>query len=137
MDVDCNNRRCCGRCGCNMMNNYNMQNEALETVCDDVPAMGRINDSNSCNTCCMDSCNNDNCACGFNEEESYFPDNPMLAQSYVPIQYMTNTFTPCCGLKNGTIFPELVSSYYPGQSMNDIEYLRRRNEIGKGCNECL
>ena len=49
---------------------------------------------------------------------------------------LLSTFTPCCGLKNGTIFPELVSPYYPCQSIEDIEYLKSRNEIGKGCNTC-
>ena len=42
--------------------------------------------------------------------------------------------TPCCGLKMGTIFPELVSPYRPGQSMEFNDYLRARNEIGEGCN---
>ncbi len=116
--------KCCNKCCCcnNMMSN----NEALETICDDVP---------SSDECC---CNNnfDKCKCGFDEEESVFPLNPMLGQSYVPMQRMTKTFTPCCGLKNGTIFPELVSPYYPCQSIEDIEYLRSRNTIGKGCNTC-
>ena len=65
-----------------------------------------------------------------------FPDNPMLAQSYVPIQFMDRTFKPCIGLKMGTIFPELVSPYMLGQSMEEIQYLRDSNEIGKGCNKC-
>ena len=65
----------------------------------------------------------------------YFPDNPMLGQSYVPIQYMDKTFKPC-RIKMGTIFPELVSPYSPGQSMQQIEYIESRNEIGKGCNKC-
>lgn len=63
-----------------------------------------------------------------------FPSNPMLGQSYVPLQEMNRTFTPCCGLKMGTIFPELVSPYMPGQSMAENDYLRRNNEIGEGCN---
>ncbi|MCI9177956.1 MAG: spore coat associated protein CotJA [Clostridia bacterium] len=76
------------------------------------------------------------CGCGFDEEPSVFPLNPMLAQSYVPIQEMDKTFTPCCGLKMGTIFPELVSPYMPGQSMREIEYLKSTNEIKEGCNQC-
>lgn len=100
-------------------------NPALETVCDDVP-----NEYESCDM------TNNSCSCGFDEEESLFPANPMLGQSYVPIQYMDKTFTPCCGLKNGTIFPELVSPYYPCQSVEDIAYLKSRNTIGKGCNSC-
>lgn len=74
------------------------------------------------------------CACGFAEEYNVFPTNPMLGQSYVPMQTMTKVFTPECGLKNGTLFPELVSPYYPCQSVEDIAYLQSRNTIGKGCN---
>ena len=70
------------------------------------------------------------------EEYNMFPENPMLAQSYVPIQYMDKTFKPCVGLKMGTIFPELVSPYVPGQSMEEINYIRETNKIGKGCNKC-
>lgn len=78
----------------------------------------------------------DNCGCGFDEEKSVFPDNPMLGQSYVPIQYMDKTFLPDVGLKMGTVFPELVSPYCPGQSMKEIAYLEASNEIGEGCNAC-
>ena len=119
-----NNRHCCHLQ--NVCNNMNDNNQVLEDICDDV-------DNND--DCC---CNNmyDECKCGFDEEESVFPSNPMLGQSYVPVQRMTKTFTPCCGLKNGTIFPELVSPYYPCQSIEDIEYIRSRNTIGKGCNKC-
>ena len=78
---------------------------------------------------------NENCSCGFDDEEiNAFPDSPMLAQSYVPFQYMNETFKPCVGLDKGTIFPELVSPYKPCDSMRDIEYLRRTNMIGEGCN---
>ena len=79
---------------------------------------------------------NEKCSCGFDEDEEIdvFPENPMLAQSYVPIQYMDETFKPCIGLDKGTIFPELVSPYSPGDSMKDIEFLRRTNSIGEGCN---
>lgn len=77
----------------------------------------------------------DICECGFDEEDNLFPSNPMFAQSYVPWQTMDKTFTPCVGLKMGTIFPELVSPYMPGQSMEEIEFIRRTNKIGKGCND--
>ena len=77
----------------------------------------------------------DNCECGFDmESESVFPDNPMLAQSYVPIQRMNKVFNPEVGLKMGTIFPELVSPYSPCQSIRQIEYLKNSNQIGEGCN---
>ncbi len=78
----------------------------------------------------------DCCKCGFEEKDNVFPENPMLGQSYVPIQYMDKTFKPCVGLKMGTIFPELVSPYMPGQSMNEIKYLSATNTIKEGCNKC-
>lgn len=119
--------RRCNNCCCTHNNASNNEvNPALETICEDVSTN---------NTYVCDSMMN-KCQCGFYEEDSVFPLNPMLGQSYVPMQRMTNTFTPCCGLKNGTIFPELVSPYYPCQSVEDIEYLRSRNTIGKGCNAC-
>ncbi len=81
--------------------------------------------------------NNDSCDCGFEQQgESVFPQNPMLAQSYVPIQKMDKTFVPCVGLKMGTIFPELVSPYSPGQSVEEIAFIKAMNTIGEGCNKC-
>ena len=118
--------------GCNCMYCNNNNNQVLEDVCDDVSNYN----TPSSNNCDMDCCdmNNYDCGCGFDTEESVFPMNPMLAQSYVPIQTLDKTFTPCCGLKNGTIFPELVSPYEPCDSMRFIDYLKRRNSIGEGCN---
>lgn len=81
--------------------------------------------------------NNNSCDCGFEEQtESIFPQNPMFAQSYVPIQTMDKTFTPCVGLKMGTIFPELVSPYAPCQSVEEIAFIKALNTIGEGCNKC-
>ena len=74
------------------------------------------------------------CECGFEERERVFPENPMLAQSYVPWQVMDKTFIPEVGLKMGTIFPELVSPYSPGESLELMEYLTATNKIGEGCN---
>ena len=113
------------KCFC-MNNNYsnnscNLQNDILENKCDHVVSSSDYVDG---------------CDCGFDEEQSVFPENPMLAQSYVPIQYMDRTFKPCVGLKMGTIFPELVSPYSPGQSMEEIKYIEMTNTIGKGCNKC-
>ncbi len=113
------------KCYC-MNNSYNnnsceLQNDIIEKQCNNVVSYENYSDS---------------CDCGFDEEESIFPENPMLAQSYVPYQYMDKTFIPSVGLKMGTIFPELVSPYVPGQSMEEIEYLKRTNNIGKGCNKC-
>ena len=80
--------------------------------------------------------NNDSCDCGFEQGESIFPQNPMLAQSYVPIQTLDKTFTPCVGLKMGTIFPELVSPYSPCQSLEEIAFIKAMNTVGEGCNKC-
>ena len=111
----------CRACGCNNMNSN--QQDLIDDTCDYVQ-----------NTMALQE---DNCECGFDEEYemSVFPDNPMLAQSYVPWQYMDKTFRPEIGLKMGTIFPELVSPYMPGQSMEEIEFIRNSNRIGKGCNK--
>ncbi len=102
---------------------------------------------NSCelhNDIIEDKCNNvvsyedcsNSCDCGFDEEYNVFPENPMLAQSYVPFQYMDKTFKPCVGLKMGTIFPELVSPYVPCQDMEQQRFIEATNVIGKGCNKC-
>lgn len=114
----------CRRCHC-MNNNCNIDNckGKLETSCNNVNSCG-------CNN------NEDSCGCGFDEDMNVFPENPMLAQSYVPYQYMDETFKPCVGLDKGTIFPELVSPYAPCDSMRDIEYIRNTNTIGEGCNSC-
>ena len=117
--------RNCRKCSC-MNNNYQnndceMQNDIIESQCSDVVSYEDM--SNSCD-------------CGFDEEYNVFPENPMLGQSYVPYQYMNKTFKPCVGLRMGTIFPELVSPYVPGQSMEQIRMIENMNTIGKGCNKC-
>lgn len=61
-----------------------------------------------------------------------FPDNPSLGQSYVPYQFMDRTFKPCVGLKMGTIFPELVSPYVPGQSMDETILLLEQIQLERG-----
>ena len=79
----------------------------------------------------------DKCDCGFDSQgESVFPQNPMLAQSYVPIQTLDKTFTPCVGLKMGTIYPELVSPYEPCQSIEEIAFIKAMNKVKEGCNKC-
>lgn len=65
----------------------------------------------------------DRCSCGFNDP-SVFPENYMYGQSYVPIQYIDTTFKPNVALRMGSLYPELVSPYEPGQGMAEIEYLR-------------
>lgn len=71
-----------------------------------------------------------NCKCGFNiNTQSVFPDNPALAQAYIPIQQMGKIFTPEEGLKLGTIYPELVRPYEPLQSIREIEYLSNNTRM--------
>ena len=113
-------RRRCKKC-CYMNDCSNYKDEMIEKKCNNVIS--------NCN------CNN-NCDCGFDEEDTGFPSNPMYAQSYVPVQQMEEVFKPEIGLKMGTIYPELVSPYMPGQSMAEIAYLESSNEIGEGCNSC-
>ena len=106
---------------CCCQNNYNP--DAIESVCDSVDTLAEYSNNNSCE-------------CGFDDDEfNPFPENPTLAQSYVPIQMMDKTFIPSVGLKMGTIFPELVSPYFPGQSMMENDYLRDTNEIKEECNK--
>ena len=112
--------RKCGCCSCmNACPQFEINENDLETKCSDV--------SNY-------NIEMDECACGFEENNNGFPDNAVLGQSYVPWQVMNNVFKPEVGLKNGTIFPELVSPYCPNQSIEEIEYIRMSNKIGKGCN---
>lgn len=122
------NRRC-RRCFC-MNNNYANSDapkcnypEVIEDACDKMCP-------------CNCNCNkHDECECGFDEEyDDVFPENPMLAQSYVPIQTMNETFKPCIALKKGTIFPELVSPYKPCDSMRDIAFIESMNSPKEGCN---
>lgn len=115
-----NNRRFCQHC--NNCSNMLFDECDIEQSCNHIPTYQYNNDMN-------------NCDCGFEEEFNVFPNNPMYGQSYVPIQVMNKTFKPSIGLKNGTIFPELVSPYCPNQSIEEIEYIRATNSIGEGCNE--
>lgn len=115
------------KCYC-MYNKYQndsneIENDMIETECKNM------------NSQCSNEEYMDYCECGFDEEGSLFPENPMLGQSYVPIQYMGKTFKPNVGLKMGTIFPELVSPYMPCQSMRENEYIAQTNSIKEGCNK--
>ena len=89
----------CRRRKCYWLNNNHNDKCDYETLCNNVPS--------------NDEMYNNNCSCGFDEDDTGFPSNPMYAQSYVPFQVMNNTYVPCKGLENGTIFPELVSPYCP------------------------
>lgn len=61
---------------------------------------------------------------------AFFTSNPMYGHAYVPIQTMSKIYNPSEGLKQGTIFPELVSPYEPLQSVSENKYLRNYNEGG-------
>lgn len=65
-----------------------------------------------------------------NNNRNLFPVNVMYGHAYVPNQTMNRTFYPEDALSCGTIFPELVSPYIPGQSMKVIQVLR---EPGGAC----
>jgi len=103
-------------CGCN---NNCMEEELYCDICANVKNPNKYYDE---------------CECGFEEMFNLFPENPMLGQSYVPWQVMEQTYRPEVGLRMGTIFPELVSPYVPGQSKEEIEFIARTNKIGEGCN---
>ena len=51
------------------------------------------------------------------------PNNPLLANAYVPYQYIDELLCPMESLENGTTFPELVSPYSKNQSQCIIQYL--------------
>lgn len=114
------NRRC-KQCFASNAMVSNFDNNLMETACNNVSNANYIQDND--------------CMCGFDEEENLFPSNPMFGQSYVPWQTMDQTFIPCVGLKMGTIFPELVSPYMPGDSMRFNDFVESTNTIGKGCNK--
>ena len=73
--------------------------------------------------------------CGFEEPYSQFPTNATLAESYIPVQRFEKVFRSCLGLKNGTIFPELVDVYEPGESMDRIKYLKSTKNYKGGSNK--
>ena len=117
-------RRCC------CQKNYN--NSIVESACNNCGMNDDLYVSNVLNT----TDDNDECKCGYEENtRNVFPENPVLGQSYVPIQYMDKTFKPCVGLKMGTIFPELVNPYSPCQSMEENAFIEAMNTVGEGCNK--
>lgn len=59
-----------------------------------------------------------------------FPKNAMFGHCYVMDQKLNKIFSPEEGLANGTIFPELVSPYSPGDSLRQIEYLKSGGKNG-------
>lgn len=104
------NRRCRCNCSCTSNQNSNYRVRMNSTRCQ--------NTRNSCNSeIYADICNDNN-------STPIFPENYLYGHAYTPNQTMKNIFVPEVGLNNGTIFPELVSPYSPGQSMDFINYLR-------------
>ena len=96
------NCRCCNRSrGCNSANSLNT-----------------CNCSRQQNTCSSNNCPNNS------SRNNTFPENYLYGYAYTPNQCMDKTFCPETGLAHGTIFPELVSPYSPGQSIDFINYLR-------------
>jgi len=109
-----NDYRCTSNCTCEM------KEDIFEKLCQYVPN----NLATEYNLC----------ECGFDEEAGLFPTNPMFGQSYVPWQIMGRTFIPEAGLRRGTIFPELATSYSPGDSLALNNFIMNTNTIGEGCN---
>ncbi len=117
----CRNRDCFRHCH-NQCINMPFDECDIDTKCDNATK------------CCYEN-DMDDCSCGFDDEEyNVFPNNPMYGQSYVPLQMINTVLKPAVGLRNGTIFPELISPYCPNQSLEEIEYLKKNNSIGEGCN---
>ena len=119
---------------CQMQNNYdeNMINDS----CKACGTTANYYVANAPETMYNNMADNDSCDCGFDKQDSVFPENPVLAQSYVPIQKLGKTFIPDVGLKMGTIFPELVSPYKPCQSIEEIAFIKAMNTVKEGCNKC-
>ena len=69
---------------------------------------------------------------GFGVTSYGLPSNMRYGSAYVPVQVLRTVYLPQEGLSSGTMFPELVSPYYPNQSIAENNYLRNYNE--RGCN---
>ena len=78
------------------------------------------------------NCNEDKCRnC---KMPDVMPEEPVLANSYVPYQYINETLCPMESLANGTTFPELVRPYMQNQSQCVIQYLKQTETCEEGCN---
>lgn len=113
---------------CNCMQSFHFVNN-------NKTATANIYTNDSCDSSELPDSNStlENCLCGYDEENNGLPENPILGQSYVPIQEFNKTFPCDVALKMGTLYPELVRSYYPGQSICDINRIKALNEKG-ACN---
>lgn len=126
------NCRCNSRCmNCNSNNNCRCRNCTANNS-DNSCRYRNSNTNNSDNSCsCRNSNTNNSDTCGCHmyanrtsQNNNVFPENYLYGYAYTPNQCMNRTFSPEVGLQHGTIFPELVSPYCPGQSIDFIEYLR-------------
>lgn len=110
------NSRCCSRnsnSNCRSNNYSNMYNNYQNSNCNMCSNNCRSNDRSSVySNICQDN------------NTRVFPENYLYGHAYTPIQTLNNTYIPEVGLQNGSIFPELVSPYSPGQSIDFIEFLR-------------
>ena len=81
------------------------------------------------NCCCMN--NNMNNDCDTSEDI-------LETKCDNVVSYSDDMYDSCnCGFDEElNLFPELVSPYFPGQSMEEINFIERSNQIGKGCNKC-
>ena len=77
------------------------------------------------------NCQNNN-GCRNCQMPDVMPKMPQLANSYVPYQYIQNTFCPAESLEKGTTFPELVSPYEQNQSQCIIQYLSQTETCEEG-----
>lgn len=94
--------------------------------------MNRCNSRCCCRNCNSNCMNNNTCSNMFSntcQNTNVFPENYLYGHAYTPIQTLNNTYNPEIGLQNGSIFPELVSPYSPGQSIDFIEFLRSGGNI--------
>ncbi len=117
---NCNNRPSCPYSNSNS-NNSSMSSNTSSVAVNSSNVATNFSGSNISSNQMLDSTNIS--VSGFNDPP-IFPNNYMYGQSYVPIQYMSKTFKPSVGLQMGTIFPELVSPYYPCQNMQEIAFLQ-------------
>ena len=97
-----------GRRKCYCINN-NYQNNSCEEQSDIME--DKCSNVANANFSCNQNEYMDCCECGFEEEDNVFPENPMLGQSYVPIQYMDKTFKPNDVRKNYLKFENIMKEY--------------------------
>lgn len=83
------------------------------------------------NRCCPGLNNNIYSNTCSNNRTNAFPENYLYGHAYTPNFVLNNTYIPEVGLENGSIFPELISPYSPGQSIDFIEYLRRGGNVNE------